>query len=105
MTNEGFFRKHEYAYEIPYSTTNREGYIEYKSCCSTCASCPYLSKCTESKGHVKVITRHIWELYMEICEHIRHILGIKELYAQRKETIERLFATAKENHGFRYTHC
>ena len=25
------------------------------------------------------------------------------MYAQRKETVERLFGTAKENHGFRYT--
>jgi hypothetical protein len=40
---------------------------------------------------------------MEICEDIRHTVGMKELYAQRKETIERLFGTAKENHGFRYT--
>ena len=40
---------------------------------------------------------------MEICEDIRQTLGMKELYAQRKETIERLFGTAKENHGFRYT--
>lgn len=116
MTKEGFFRKHEYVYDeyydcficpnnkvIPYSTTNREGYREYKSCCSTCESCPYLSQCTESKDHVKVITRHIWEPYMEICEDIRHTFGMKELYAQRKETIERLFGTAKENHGFRYT--
>lgn len=28
---------------------------------------------------------------------------MKEVYAQRKETVERLFGTAKENHGFRYT--
>ena len=28
---------------------------------------------------------------------------MKELYSLRKETIERLFGTAKENHGFRYT--
>jgi hypothetical protein len=28
---------------------------------------------------------------------------MKELYAKRKETIERIFGTAKENHGFRYT--
>ena len=28
---------------------------------------------------------------------------MKELYSQRKETIERIFGTAKENHGFRYT--
>ena len=29
---------------------------------------------------------------------------MKELYSRRKETIERLFGTAKEAHGFRYTH-
>lgn len=40
---------------------------------------------------------------MEICEDIRHTSGMKEVYAQRKETVERLFGTAKENHGFRYT--
>lgn len=40
---------------------------------------------------------------MEICEDIRQMLGMKDLYAQRKETIERIFGTAKENHGFRYT--
>ena len=28
---------------------------------------------------------------------------MKEVYAQRKETVERLFGTAKGNHGFRYT--
>lgn len=28
---------------------------------------------------------------------------MRELYSHRKETIERLFGTAKENHGFRYT--
>ena len=28
---------------------------------------------------------------------------MKELYDKRKETIERIFGTAKENHGFRYT--
>ena len=40
---------------------------------------------------------------MEQCEDIRHTIGMKELYKLRKETIERLFGTAKENHGFRYT--
>ena len=52
---------------------------------------------------MKVVTRHIWEPYMEKCEDIRHTIGMKEVYAQRKETVERLFGTAKENHGFRYT--
>ena len=40
---------------------------------------------------------------MEMCEEIRHTLGMKDLYSLRKETIERIFGTAKENHGFRYT--
>lgn len=40
---------------------------------------------------------------METCEDIRHTAGMKDLYSHRKETIERIFETAKENHGFRYT--
>ena len=116
MTKEGFFKKYEYVYDeyydcyvcpnnqvLKYSTTNRDGYREYKSCGETCAKCPYLSQCTESKNHVKLITKHVWDDYMEQCEEIRHTLGMKELYSLRKETIERLFGTAKENHGFRYT--
>ncbi len=38
-----------------------------------------------------------------MAEDIRHTIGMKELYSKRKETIERLFGTAKEAHGFRYT--
>ena len=30
-------------------------------------------------------------------------MGNKEIYMLRKETIERLFGSAKEQHGFRYT--
>ena len=116
MTKKGFFRKYEYAYDeyydcyvcpngktLEYSTTNRDGYREYKSCGAVCESCPYLTQCTGSRDHVKVITRHVWEPYMEMAEDIRHTLGMKELYQQRRQTIERLFGTAKENHGFRYT--
>lgn len=116
MTKEGFFKKYEYVYDedndcyicpndqiLKYSTTNRSGYREYKSCGKTCETCEFLSQCTNSKNHVKVVTRHIWEDYMEEAEEIRHMNGMKDLYSHRKETIERLFGTAKENHGFRYT--
>ena len=116
MTKEGFFKKYEYVYDeyydcyicpnhktLEYRTTNRDEYREYKSCGAGCAACPYLAQCIGSKDHVKMITRHIWEPYMEICEDIRHTLGMKELYSLRKETIERIFGTAKENHGLRYT--
>jgi hypothetical protein len=116
MTKDGFFKKYEYVYDeyndtyicpgdqmLKYSTTNRDGYREYKSCGHICEKCEYLAQCTASKNHVKIVTRHVWEDYMEVCEDIRHTDGMKELYSHRKETIERIFGTAKENHGFRYT--
>ena len=116
MTKEGFFKKYEYVYDeyydcyicpadqvLTYRTTNKDGYKEYKSNKNYCKNCPYLSQCTESKEHEKVITRHIWEDYLETSEDIRHTLGNKEVYMLRKETIERLFGSAKEQHGFRYT--
>lgn len=116
MTKEGFFKKYEYSYDeyydcyicpdnkiLKYSTTNRDGYREYKSSAKDCEKCPYREQCTESANHVKVVTRHIWEEYLEICEDYRHTEGNKDLYDKRKETIERIFGTAKEFHGFRYT--
>lgn len=116
MTKDGFFKKSDFVYDeyydyvicpndqhLEYSTTNKDGYREYKSNGHICKGCPYLSQCTNSQNHIKVFTRHIWEDYMETCEDIRHTLGMKDLYKKRKETIERLFGTAKENHGFRYT--
>lgn len=116
MTKDGFFKKEDYVYDeyndcyicpndkiLRYCTTNREGYREYKSCGHICAACPYLSQCTASKNHVKLVTRHVWEDYMEMCEDIRYTEGMREVYSHRKETIERIFGTAKENHGFRYT--
>lgn len=116
QTKDGFFKKYEYVYDeyydcyicpaneiLRYSTTNRDGYREYKSDKTKCQNCPYLSQCTESKEHIKIVTRHVWEEYLEKCEDIRHTRGNQEIYALRKETIERVFGTAKEYHGFRYT--
>ena len=62
-----------------------------------------LAICTESRQHQKVVVRHIWKDALEVCEDIRHQSGMKELYQHRKETIERLFGTAKEYHNLRYT--
>lgn len=118
MTKKGFFKKAEYVYNeyndcyicpankiLDYSTTNRDGYREYKSKSYQCESCPYLKQCTESKEHVKIVARHVWENFMEQAEDIRYKIGNKEIYTLRKETIERIFGTAKEQHGFRYTQC
>lgn len=88
---------------LKYSTTNRDGYKEYKSDKTKCEKCPRLNKCTLSKNHTKIVTRHVWEEYMEQVEEIRHTVGSKEIYSLRSQTIERVFADAKEKHGMRYT--
>lgn len=105
QTKKGFFKKYEFVYDeyydcyicpegkiLSYSTTNRGGYREYKSCLGDCAKCPCLSQYTKSRNQTKVVTRHIWEHYREECEDIRHREGSKELYDKRNETIERLLA-------------
>lgn len=62
-----------------------------------------MNQCTHSKAHIKVVTRHVWQEAWEEVDENRYTYGIKELYKYRKETIERIFALAKELHGFRYT--
>ena len=115
-TKDGLFPKYEYVYDeaydcylcpaneiLSYSTTNRDGYREYKSNPRVCEHCPYLDRCTHSKAHIKMVTRHVWQEAWEEADENRYTYGIKELYKYRKETIERIFALAKELHGFRYT--
>ena len=88
---------------LNYSTTNRDGYREYKSDPKVCANCPTRHLCTHSKDCVKTVTRHIWADYVELAEDARHTPIYQRAYKARKETIERVFADAKEKHGMRYT--
>lgn len=88
---------------LKYSTTNRDGYREYKSDPSICKNCKLRDKCTNSKNMTKVVTIHLWTDYIDMCEYIRHTDKYKELYRLRKEKIERVFADAKEKHAMRYT--
>jgi len=117
MTKEGFFKKYEYVYDeyhdcilcpenhvLKYTTTNRDGYREYKSDPKICGSCPSRQTCTDSKTCQKVVARHIWEDFIELAEDVRHSPGGREIYMMRGQTIERVFADAKEKHFMRYTH-
>lgn len=116
MTKPGYFKKYEYVYDefydcylcpnnqiLKYSTTNREGYKEYKSNPKICRDCPDRMICTQSKNMTKVVTQHIWNDYLEQAEELRYTLRGQGLYKKRGETIERVFADAKEKHGMRYT--
>lgn len=57
---------------LKYTTTNRDGYREFKSNPHICKSCPYLSQCTNSNTHQKLLTKHIWNDYLELAEDFRH---------------------------------
>ena len=116
MEKTGFFRPHEYVYDeyydciicpenqiLKYSTTNRDGYKEFKSDPDICRNCPSRGKCTYSKNFQKVFNRHVWQDYLDFAEDVRHSPIGKESYALRSQTIERVFADAKEKHAMRYT--
>lgn len=115
-TKDGYLKKYDYVYDehfdcyicpegqvLPYRTTTREGYRQYASNAQICRDCPLLDRCTQSQNHTKMIHRHIWQDYLDEADHLRHTDENKILYAKRKETIERVFADAKEKHGMRWT--
>lgn len=115
-TKQGYFRKHDYVYDeyfdcyicpageiLTYATTTKEGYRQYKSSPHNCVDCAFLTQCTQSQNHQKLIQRHVWEKYVEEADHLRHHQDVKMIYSKRKETIERVFADAKEKHGMRWT--
>lgn len=114
-SRKGFFYKRQYEYQpdidaykcpggqlLKYSTTNREGYREYKSDARLCQVCPFLDQCTSSANHVKVISRHVWQDIRDKMDQNRLTPWGKAIYKRRKETVERSFADAKQLHGHRY---
>lgn len=116
MSKKGFFPPYEYVYDkyydcvicpenqvLDYTTTNREGYKAFKSKGYICKECPSRHMCTENSKFEKTVTKHIWSDYLETVEDIRHTPEYRALYERRKETIERVFADAKEKHAMRYT--
>jgi len=111
----GYFYKRQFTYDaeregyicpngqfLPYCTTNRHGYREYKSNPQQCRDCPLRDQCTQSRNHTKVVVRHVWEAAKERIDAHRLTPAGKKIYARRKETVERSFADAKQLHGHRY---
>lgn len=116
LGKKDFFKPYEYVYDkyydcvicpenqvLSYVTTNREGYREFKSNGNICKNCPSRHMCTENAKFEKTVTKHIWSDYLETVEDIRYTPEYQKLYERRKETIERVFADAKEKYAMRYT--
>ena len=116
MTKEGNHPWYTYVYDehydcvicpeykiLTYSTTNRDGYREYKRDQKVCEHCPTRHLCVASKDFTKTVATHIWSDYVELAGDFRHTPEYAELYRLRKEKIERVFADAKEKHDMRYS--
>ena len=89
---------------LRHTTTSKDGKRTYRSIPKECKDCPCKALCGANEKGQKMLTTHIWQEYLDIVEQLRKTERGKELYAMRKQTIERVFADAKEKHAMRYTH-
>jgi len=113
---QGMFKKWEFVYDeyndiyicpnekdlIPTGTYDKNGYMAYKADKNDCSSCLFKEQCTKSKN--KQILRHIWEEYKEMTNDYRLRNDVKEIYRQRPQHIERVFADGKTKYGLRKTY-
>lgn len=112
---KGYLRKSDFNYSsatdsyscpegktLKYRTTDRHGYRHYASDRNDCSTCPIRNSCTKSANCTKVVTRHVWQDSKDRINSHRFTESGKEIYARRKETVERSFADSKELHGHRY---
>lgn len=89
---------------LRHTTTDRDGKRIYRSIPKNCRECLCKAWCGANEKGQKLFTTHIWQEYLDIAEQLRKTSRAKAIYAMRKETIERVFADAKEKHAMRYTH-
>ena len=111
-----YFKKYEFIYDeyndiyicpngkdlISNNTINKDGYKIYKADKNDCCNCPFKEQCT--KSNYKQILRHIWEEYKEMVNEYRHQQDVKEVYRQRPQHVERVFADGKMKYGLTKTY-
>ena len=91
-------------HELRHTTTSKDGKRTYRSATQVCKDCPCRSVCGANENGQRMLTTHIWQEFLDLVEQLRKTERGKEIYALRKQTIERVFADAKEKHAMRYTH-
>lgn len=112
---KNYFKKYEFVYDeyndiyicpnekdLISSGITKDGYKIYKADKRDCANCPFKDKCTKSS--YKQVVRHIWEEYKEMVNDYRHRLDVQEIYKQRPQHIERVFADGKMKYGLTKTY-
>lgn len=80
----------------------KDGYKVYKADKHDCSICPFKDKCT--KSNYKQILRHVWKKYKEMANDYRYHQDVKDIYKQRPQHIERVFADGKTKYGLTKTY-
>ncbi|HWP51024.1 MAG TPA: sodium/glutamate symporter [Clostridia bacterium] len=88
---------------LRHTTTDGDGKKIYRSTPKYCVNCPHKKRCGANAKGQTVLSRHIWQGYLELAEQLRKPEWAREIYAMRKQTIERVFGDPKEKHAMRYT--
>ena len=70
--------------------------IKYKADECDCINCQFKEQCTKSS--FKQILRHVWVEYKEMVNDYRH-QAVREIYKQRPQYIQRVFADEKTRYG------
>ena len=113
---KGYLKKYEFVYDelndiyicpnnkdlISNDKYNKDGYKIYKADKCDCKGCPFKDQCTKSS--YKQILRHVWEEYKEMVNDYRHQNDVREIYKQRPQHIERVFADGKTKYGLTKTY-
>lgn len=89
-------------HHLYWKTTTREGYRQYFCDSKICKACPRRSECFGKSMTRRMVERHVWQDDLDAITAFTKTHNGKRIYSWRKQTIERSFAEAKENHGLRY---
>ena len=87
---------------LNWKTTTRQGYRQYFCDSKVCGMCGKRDECFGKSMKRRMVDRHVWQDALDRVMQFTNTPQGKRIYAWRKETIERSFAEAKENHGLRF---
>lgn len=87
---------------LDWKTTTRQGYRQYFCDSKVCDVCGRRDECFGKSMKRRMVDRHVWQDALDRVMRFTNSPQGKQIYAWRKETIERSFAEAKENHGLRF---
>lgn len=87
---------------LNWKTTTRQGYRQYFCDSETCSACSRREECFGKSMKRRMVDRHVWQDALDRVMCFTKTSQGAQIYAWRKETIERSFAEAKENHGLRF---